>query len=249
MRMHLLVLVAAAGNAAAQCSAGFSGGSTPIPDPGTYTYVIGCGGAPGTTVGSVALGLRIFHPRQGDLVIRLRHDASGTVATLMNRPGSEDGQSNEGYTAANLGGLNWFRFDDSAPGPYAVPPVGAYPRPGVDNITGLFRPTQDPLSIFSGLTINSSWTVTITDEAAGLAGAVSGVILYVERAEPWSCYPNCDHSFTTPFLNINDYVCFQNKFASGDTYANCDNSTTPPVLSVNDFICFISAYVAGCSAP
>jgi len=32
-------------------------------------------------------------------------------------------------------------------------------------------------------------------------------------------------------------------------YANCDQSTAVPFLNVNDFICFQSAFAAGCSAP
>jgi hypothetical protein len=60
------------------------------------------------------------------------------------------------------------------------------------------------------------------------------------------CYANCDDSTTSPVLNVNDYICFQNAFAAGDAYANCDNSTTPPVLNVNDFVCFSSAFAAGC---
>jgi hypothetical protein len=63
------------------------------------------------------------------------------------------------------------------------------------------------------------------------------------------CYPNCDGSTNVPFLNVNDFVCFQQKFAAGDSYANCDHSTSPPVLNVNDFICFQQSFAAGCSAP
>src|SRR5207247_1980432 len=51
------------------------------------------------------------------------------------------------------------------------------------------------------------------------------------------CYPNCDGSTIPPVLNINDFICFLNKFAAADPYANCDNSTTPPILNVLDFIC------------
>jgi murein tripeptide amidase MpaA len=61
-----------------------------------------------------------------------------------------------------------------------------------------------------------------------------------------TCYPNCDGSTTPPVLNVNDFACFLNAYAAGDTYANCDGSTTPPVLNVNDFACFLNAYAAGC---
>lgn len=60
------------------------------------------------------------------------------------------------------------------------------------------------------------------------------------------CYANCDGSTIAPALNVNDFLCFQNRFNSADTWANCDGSTTPPVLNINDFICFTQKYSAGC---
>jgi len=64
---------------------------------------------------------------------------------------------------------------------------------------------------------------------------------------PAPCYANCDGSSIPPILNVSDFICFQTKYAAGDSYANCDNSTTPPVLNVSDFICFQTKYAAGCS--
>jgi hypothetical protein len=61
-----------------------------------------------------------------------------------------------------------------------------------------------------------------------------------------ACYANCDQSTMQPILNVNDFICFQSKFAAGDPYANCDGSTQPPVLNVNDFICFQGRFAAGC---
>lgn len=61
-----------------------------------------------------------------------------------------------------------------------------------------------------------------------------------------ACYANCDTSTSPPILNVNDFACFINHFAAGDSYANCDQSTNPPVLNVNDFACFINAFAAGC---
>ncbi|MBL9030379.1 MAG: hypothetical protein JNM80_01555 [Phycisphaerae bacterium] len=61
-----------------------------------------------------------------------------------------------------------------------------------------------------------------------------------------SCYANCDSSTSSPILNVNDFICFQNLFAAGDTRANCDYSTSPPILNVNDFTCFLNAFAAGC---
>ena len=61
------------------------------------------------------------------------------------------------------------------------------------------------------------------------------------------CYGNCDCSGTSPVLNANDFQCFLNRFAVGDSYANCDGSRTPPVLNANDFQCFLNAFATGCS--
>ncbi|MBL9031100.1 MAG: hypothetical protein JNM80_05275 [Phycisphaerae bacterium] len=60
------------------------------------------------------------------------------------------------------------------------------------------------------------------------------------------CYANCDGSTTVPVLNMNDFVCFMNEYATNGTYANCDGSTTPPVLNIFDFVCFRDRFAAGC---
>ena len=64
---------------------------------------------------------------------------------------------------------------------------------------------------------------------------------------PTSCYPNCDQSTGSPLLTANDFQCFLNKYAAGDTYANCDGSTGTPILTANDFQCFLNKFAAGCS--
>jgi hypothetical protein len=61
-----------------------------------------------------------------------------------------------------------------------------------------------------------------------------------------TCYPNCDGSTTTPVLNVQDFTCFLQKFATGNLYANCDGSTTVPVLNVQDFTCFLQKFALGC---
>ena len=56
----------------------------------------------------------------------------------------------------------------------------------------------------------------------------------------------CDWSTTAPVLSVSDYLCFMQRFASGDVWANCDTSSIAPVLNVNDFVCFMGRYAAGC---
>jgi hypothetical protein len=62
-----------------------------------------------------------------------------------------------------------------------------------------------------------------------------------------ACYANCDRSTGVPALSVQDFACFLNRFAGGDSYANCDGSTAAPVLNVSDFLCFLNAFAAGCS--
>ncbi len=60
------------------------------------------------------------------------------------------------------------------------------------------------------------------------------------------CYANCDNSTAAPVLNVNDFLCFLNRFAAGETYANCDHSTVGPVLNILDFSCFLNQFAIGC---
>jgi hypothetical protein len=68
-------------------------------------------------------------------------------------------------------------------------------------------------------------------------------VIAVRGFVPTACYPNCDGSGT---LDVADFGCFLQRYASGDTYANCDGSTTPPVLNIADFTCFLQRFAAGC---
>jgi len=103
------------------------------------------------------------------------------------------------------------------------------------------------------------WFVIGGEEASGTAKRLDSKDNAVPENRPklivtftppaTGCYANCDHSTGVPFLNVNDFICFQGRFAAGDPYANCDGSTTPPILNINDFVCFQGRFAAGCSAP
>jgi hypothetical protein len=58
-----------------------------------------------------------------------------------------------------------------------------------------------------------------------------------------ACYANCDGSTQQPVLNVNDFVCFQSRFAAADPYGDCNHDQA---LNVNDFVCFQAAFAAGC---
>ncbi|MFN0134105.1 MAG: PQQ-binding-like beta-propeller repeat protein [Phycisphaerales bacterium] len=103
--------------------------------------------------------------------------------------------------------------------------------------------------------LTERWSVPIPNvnigaPAVGRDGTlvVAGTdVLRAYRTPRPTCYANCDASTTPPVLNVNDFVCFNNLFAAGDTRANCDGSTAVPVLNVNDFTCFLNAFAVGCT--
>jgi hypothetical protein len=105
------------------------------------------------------------------------------------------------------------------------------------------RPGRVDLNFFPGTNHTSPGAVRVMANALRYAGGLT------------ACYPNCDGSTVAPILNVEDFTCFINAFATGlglphaeqvAHYANCDGSTTSPALNVEDFICFIDAFAAGC---
>jgi hypothetical protein len=62
--------------------------------------------------------------------------------------------------------------------------------------------------------------------------------------QPGFCYANCDASTGNPKLTANDFQCFLNRYAAGESYANCDGTGG---LTANDFACFLNQYAGGCS--
>jgi hypothetical protein len=68
---------------------------------------------------------------------------------------------------------------------------------------------------------------------------------------PRTCYANCDNSTAEPRLNVNDFICFMNRFAavvrppgpSRDPYADCNQDGQ---FNIADFQCFINKFAAGC---
>lgn len=72
-----------------------------------------------------------------------------------------------------------------------------------------------------------------------------------------TCYSNCDGSTTLPILNVKDFTCFQNAFASASSsfsrgqnpnmmdfyHADCNQDR---IVNILDFNCFNNKFVAGC---
>ena len=136
---------------------------------------------------------------------------------------------------------------------YAGAYVGAYdPNNPTTNNVASCGGSPNPTAVMSfNVPGGAAFSIVFAEVTAG-AGCpnytfqLSGGAL---NCNTTACYANCDGSTALPFLNVNDFICFQQKFAAGDSYANCDGSTTAPVLNVNDFICFQTKFAAGCSAP
>jgi hypothetical protein len=140
-----------------------------------------------------------------------------------------------------------------------VPPVSPMAVQGTANGFGVTAiEGANARQFLSGTGLNryfwaGSAGATVTASGANNCLATTNELPFIVRGTSTgggsTCYPNCDGSTTVPFLNVLDFSCFLNKFASGNTYANCDLSTTPPVLNVLDFSCFLNKFAAGCSAP
>jgi hypothetical protein len=102
----------------------------------------------------------------------------------------------------------------------------------------------------------TGWTLESATGISADGTTIAGYGMFNGLARAWLvtglptpgaiCYPNCDGSTATPVLNVNDFICFLNRFAAADPYANCDGSTTTPVLNVLDFTCFLNRFAAGC---
>jgi len=140
------------------------------PNPGVVTDQMTTSGDP---LSNVRVRLNIPHTWQGDVIARLRHDASGIEVTLIDRPGVPE-LSTVGFSADNFGdNANGIPFvlDSLGFSRYDAPDVAA---PGIANVTGNWL-TDDQfssLAAFDGLTANTTFTLTVSDNAGGDLGTL-----------------------------------------------------------------------------
>lgn len=124
------------------------------------------------TVVDLDVLLRIDHPRQSDLVVRLEHD--GRQVTLIYRPGTSQplagcGPGARGYAAADFGsGTAYLVLDDCA-----RTSIDCYDGVGTGQ-PGYMGPAHSSrlLAAFAGMKMSGDWTLTVADEATGEVGTV-----------------------------------------------------------------------------
>jgi subtilisin-like proprotein convertase family protein len=224
----------------------YSGDPIQVPDG---SGMDGCGPVASATVvvaqnfpvGTVEAAFAIAHLWQGDLRIELAKEGGPTVV-LVDRPGYP--QSNYGFSGDDYGApagnpTGYFRSTGTAAAAFDLPGVVA---PGVPQPTGAWL-SEGWLGAFTGIDSAGTWHLNVTDCAGGDAGTIYRFELLLGIGP---CFANCDGSTVAPVLNANDFQCFLNYFAAGDTRANCDASSTPPVLNANDFQCFLNKFAVGC---
>ena len=153
--------------------------------------------------------------------------SAGSLEALAPLDGSDQGvlYSMNGQGAAV--GWSW-----TGPAPFSNPSAQAMILRGGElvSLNELTRPSVP------GLTLREAWFINDAGEIAGL-GAIDGEVrAFVLRP----CVGDCNADFTLDFFV---FLCFQNRFAAGDTVVDCDRSGD---LDFFDFLCFQNAFAAGC---
>jgi hypothetical protein len=113
---------------------------------------------------------------------------------------------------------------------------------------GLIFPDSPYTSVFCATGPGGSQPVSNWNATSIIVGGFYSIRMngacYAEGAPV--CYANCDESTAAPVLNVQDFTCFLQRYAAGESYANCDGSTQAPTLNVQDFTCFLQTYAVGC---
>jgi hypothetical protein len=128
-------------------------------------------------------------------------------------------------------------------------PVASSTNPSLLEVLDLYPGARRyKVTLVTGEQLPRSGELGVKLSAGSIAGVLSGVAFDNVSLTSIAtiCIANCDASTGCPFLNVQDFACFLNKFSAGDESANCDGSTLVPVLNVNDFSCFLKRFAEGC---
>lgn len=147
--------------------------ATPIPDVNSVDVpiVVGQNGA----AGDVNVRVRLNHTFTRDLTLTLIAPDNTQVVLSANRDTAAGGGDNYGTGANDCSGTPTV-FDDSA-----ATPISA----GLPPFAGTFQPEQ-PLSGMNGRSINGTWKLRVSDNAAIDTGTVGCVTLEISR-QPFIC--------------------------------------------------------------
>jgi probable HAF family extracellular repeat protein len=111
------------------------------------------------------------------------------------------------------------------------------PAHGIRDLNSITTPPDGFTLMWATKVNDQGWIVGYGQGGGGMYKS------FVLRPLAAPCYANCDASTSSPVLNVNDFVCFQSRFAAGEPYADCDQNGT---LNVNDFVCFQGRFAGGC---
>ena len=120
------------------------------------------------TIAYLALCVNIEHTFVGDLVVTLKHLDTGTVLTLVDRPGLPD------ISSFGCDGDDMFVLLDDA----ASDSVEDECASGTPTINGVFYPEPGSLATFLGEDVGGTWEVTVSDDQGGDLGEWLGTILW-----------------------------------------------------------------------
>jgi hypothetical protein len=222
-------------------------------EPGTtYYYWVRAENACGTAASSGAQGSAYFGSWAVNNSCAAATDVSNGAYLGSTTCASADGSSTCGNTAYTAD--VWYRYTAPATGTLHLETCTS----GASYNTVLSVHTTCPGNTGNEIACNddfcnqqSALDVAVTGgnsyyiRVAGNSGQSGDFVLTVAGPAA-ACYANCDGSSIPPVLNVLDFNCFLNRFATGASYANCDGSTVAPVLNVLDFNCFLNRFAAGC---
>ena len=158
--MSKIALIVAAGLATSASAATFgpgSGGAMADNDPVGTSFTLNVASS-GTIVSMDSLDIDINHTWVGDLIITLEHD--GTTVSIMDRPGVPASTFGNGDDLAGI-----YSFADGG---------AAFPEAtGSGSVAPGTYAAAGSLADFVGQDINGTWTLHISDNAAGDTGAVA----------------------------------------------------------------------------
>ena len=185
----------------------------------------------------------------GAIVVNAGANVVGNTTCATNDGGSACGQA--GSPSRDV----WYKFTAPAAGTLHVDTCGV--TGSFDTVLSVhvnacpasagtqYLCNDDSCGVLSSLDVPVTSGLTYLIRVAGKSANEKGSFgLHVGFTPSASCYANCDGSLSNPLLTANDFQCFLDKFASGNSYANCDGAGG---LTANDFQCFLDRYAGGCS--